>query len=112
MAACLRVCTSCTERKSAAQRFVPSRAYGASTIEALINKRPRRSEAFPGQRQKCPGYSAPLSVIDSPYRDKEVVSYSPPPPRSRSRDILCVYLPEFVVEKECLLHRCCPQALA
>ena len=55
------------------------------------------------------GIPVPLSVIDSPYRDtvEAVVSYIRRRRKKSPRDILVVYLPEFVVEHwwQRLLHR-------
>ena len=55
------------------------------------------------------GIPVPLSVIDSPYRDtvEAVVSYIRRRRKKSPRDILVVYLPEFVVEHwwQRILHR-------
>lgn len=86
-----------------------ARAGRPSTIEALTVNNDRAALEVVKKRWYALGIPVPLSVIDSPYRDTvdAVVSYIRRRRKKSPRDILVVYLPEFVVEHwwQRLLHR-------
>lgn len=86
-----------------------ARAGRPSTIEALTVNNDRAALEIVKKRWYALGIPVPLSVIDSPYRDTvdAVVSYIRRRRKKSPRDILVVYLPEFVVEHwwQRLLHR-------
>ncbi len=86
-----------------------ARAGRPSTIEALTVNDDRAALEVVKKRWYALGIPVPLSVIDSPYRDTvdAVVSYIRRRRKKSPRDILVVYLPEFVVEHwwQRLLHR-------
>lgn len=86
-----------------------ARAGRPSTIEALTVNNDRAALEIVKKRWYALGIPVPLSVIDSPYRDtvEAVVSYIRRRRKKSPRDILVVYLPEFVVEHwwQRLLHR-------
>ena len=86
-----------------------ARAGRPSTIEALTVNNDRAALKVVKKRWYALGIPVPLSVIDSPYRDTvdAVVSYIRRRRKKSPRDILVVYLPEFVVEHwwQRLLHR-------
>lgn len=86
-----------------------ARAGRPSTIEALTVNNDRAALEVVKKRWYALGIPVPLSVIDSPYRDtvEAVVSYIRRRRKKSPRDILVVYLPEFVVEHwwQRLLHR-------
>lgn len=86
-----------------------ARAGRPSTIEALTVNNDRAALEVVKKRWYALGIPVPLSVIDSPYRDTvdAVVSYIRRRRKKSPRDILVVYLPEFVVEYwwQRLLHR-------
>lgn len=86
-----------------------ARAGRPSTIEALTVNNDRTALEVVKKRWYALGIPVPLSVIDSPYRDTvdAVVSYIRRRRKKSPRDILVVYLPEFVVEHwwQRLLHR-------
>ncbi|OFP77288.1 amino acid permease [Rothia sp. HMSC066G07] len=86
-----------------------ARAGRPSTIEALTVNNDRAALEVVKKRWYALGIPVPLSVIDSPYRDAvdAVVSYIRRRRKKSPRDILVVYLPEFVVEHwwQRLLHR-------
>lgn len=86
-----------------------ARAGRPSTIEALTVNNDRAALEVVKKRWYALGIPVPLSVIDSPYRDTvdAVVSYIRCRRKKSPRDILVVYLPEFVVEHwwQRLLHR-------
>lgn len=86
-----------------------ARAGRPSTIEALTVNNDRAALEVVKKRWYALGIPVPLSVIDSPYRDtvNAVVSYIRRRRKKSPRDILVVYLPEFVVQHwwQRLLHR-------
>ena len=86
-----------------------ARAGRPSTIEALTVNNDRAALEVVKKRWYALGIPVPLSVIDSPYRDTvdAVVSYIRRRRKKSPRDILVVYLPEFVVKHwwQRLLHR-------
>lgn len=86
-----------------------ARAGRPSTIEALTVNNDRAALDVVKKRWYALGIPVPLSVIDSPYRDtvEAVVSYIRRRRKKSPRDILVVYLPEFVVKHwwQRLLHR-------
>lgn len=86
-----------------------ARAGRPSTIEALTVNNDRAALEVVKKRWYALGIPVPLSVIDSPYRDTvdAVVSYIRRRRKKSPRDILVVYLPEFVVEHwwQRILHR-------
>lgn len=86
-----------------------ARAGRPSTIEALTVNNDRAALEIVKKRWYALGIPVPLSVIDSPYRDtvEAVVSYVRRRRKKSPRDILVVYLPEFVVKHwwQRILHR-------
>ena len=86
-----------------------ARAGRPSTIEALTVNNDRAALEIVKKRWYALGIPVPLSVIDSPYRDtvEAVVSYIRRRRKKSPRDILVVYLPEFVVKHwwQRILHR-------
>lgn len=96
-------------RRPAVRALSYARAGRPSTIEALTVNNDRAALEIVKKRWYALGIPVPLSVIDSPYRDtvEAVVSYIRRRRKKSPRDILVVYLPEFVVEHwwQRLLHR-------
>ena len=96
-------------RRPAVRALSYARAGRPSTIEALTVNNDRAALEIVKKRWYALGIPVPLSVIDSPYRDtvNAVVSYIRRRRKKSPRDILVVYLPEFVVEHwwQRLLHR-------
>lgn len=96
-------------RRPAVRALSYARAGRPSTIEALTVNNDRTALEVVKKRWYALGIPVPLSVIDSPYRDTvdAVVSYIRRRRKKSPRDILVVYLPEFVVEHwwQRLLHR-------
>lgn len=96
-------------RRPAVRALSYARAGRPSTIEALTVNNDRAALDVVKKRWYALGIPVPLSVIDSPYRDTvdAVVSYIRRRRKKSPRDILVVYLPEFVVEHwwQRLLHR-------
>lgn len=96
-------------RRPAVRALSYARAGRPSTIEALTVNNDRAALEVVKKRWYALGIPVPLSVIDSPYRDtvEAVVSYVRRRRKKSPRDILVVYLPEFVVEHwwQRLLHR-------
>lgn len=96
-------------RRPAVRALSYARAGRPSTIEALTVNNDRAALEVVKKRWYALGIPVPLSVIDSPYRDTvdAVVSYIRRRRKKSPRDILVVYLPEFVVEHwwQRLLHR-------
>ena len=96
-------------RRPAVRALSYARAGRPSTIEALTVNNDRAALEIVKKRWYALGIPVPLSVIDSPYRDTvdAVVSYIRRRRKKSPRDILVVYLPEFVVEHwwQRLLHR-------
>ena len=96
-------------RRPAVRALSYARAGRPSTIEALTVNNDRAALDVVKKRWYALGIPVPLSVIDSPYRDtvEAVVSYIRRRRKKSPRDILVVYLPEFVVEHwwQRLLHR-------
>ena len=96
-------------RRPAVRALSYARAGRPSTIEALTVNNDRAALEIVKKRWYALGIPVPLSVIDSPYRDTvdAVVSYVRRRRKKSPRDILVVYLPEFVVEHwwQRLLHR-------
>ena len=96
-------------RRPAVRALSYARAGRPSTIEALTVNNDRAALEVVKKRWYALGIPVPLSVIDSPYRDtvEAVVSYIRRRRKKSPRDILVVYLPEFVVEHwwQRLLHR-------
>ena len=96
-------------RRPAVRALSYARAGRPSTIEALTVNNDRAALEVVKKRWYALGIPVPLSVIDSPYRDtvESVVSYIRRRRKKSPRDILVVYLPEFVVEHwwQRLLHR-------
>ena len=96
-------------RRPAVRALSYARAGRPSTIEALTVNNDRAALEVVKKRWYALGIPVPLSVIDSPYRDtvNAVVSYIRRRRKKSPRDILVVYLPEFVVQHwwQRLLHR-------
>lgn len=96
-------------RRPAVRALSYARAGRPSTIEALTVNNDRAALDVVKKRWYALGIPVPLSVIDSPYRDtvEAVVSYIRRRRKKSPRDILVVYLPEFMVEHwwQRLLHR-------
>lgn len=96
-------------RRPAVRALSYARAGRPSTIEALTVNNDRAALEIVKKRWYALGIPVPLSVIDSPYRDtvNAVVSYIRRRRKKSPRDILVVYLPEFVVQHwwQRLLHR-------
>ena len=96
-------------RRPAVRALSYARAGRPSTIEALTVNNDRAALEVVKKRWYALGIPVPLSVIDSPYRDtvEAVVSYIRRRREKSPRDILVVYLPEFVVKHwwQRLLHR-------
>ena len=96
-------------RRPAVRALSYARAGRPSTIEALTVNNDRAALEVVKKRWYALGIPVPLSVIDSPYRDtvEAVVSYIRRRRKKSPRDILVVYLPEFVVKHwwQRLLHR-------
>lgn len=96
-------------RRPAVRALSYARAGRPSTIEALTVNNDRAALEVVKKRWYALGIPVPLSVIDSPYRDTvdAVVSYIRRRRKKSPRDILVVYLPEFVVQHwwQRLLHR-------
>ena len=96
-------------RRPAVRALSYARAGRPSTIEALTVNNDRAALEVVKKRWYALGIPVPLSVIDSPYRDTvdAVVSYIRRRRKKSPRDILVVYLPEFVVKHwwQRLLHR-------
>lgn len=96
-------------RRPAVRALSYARAGRPSTIEALTVNNDRAALEVVKKRWYALGIPVPLSVIDSPYRDtvESVVSYIRRRRKKSPRDILVVYLPEFVVEHwwQRILHR-------
>lgn len=96
-------------RRPAVRALSYARAGRPSTIEALTVNNDRAALEVVKKRWYALGIPVPLSVIDSPYRDtvEAVVSYVRRRRKKSPRDILVVYLPEFMVEHwwQRLLHR-------
>ena len=96
-------------RRPAVRALSYARAGRPSTIEALTVNNDRAALEVVKKRWYALGIPVPLSVIDSPYRNTvdAVVSYIRRRRKKSPRDILVVYLPEFVVEHwwQRLLHR-------
>ena len=96
-------------RRPAVRALSYARAGRPSTIEALTVNNDRAALEVVKKRWYALGIPVPLSVIDSPYRDtvEAVVSYIRRRRKKSPRDILVVYLPEFVVQHwwQRLLHR-------
>ena len=96
-------------RRPAVRALSYARAGRPSTIEALTVNNDRAALDVVKKRWYALGIPVPLSVIDSPYRDtvEAVVSYVRRRRKKSPRDILVVYLPEFVVEHwwQRILHR-------
>ena len=96
-------------RRPAVRALSYARAGRPSTIEALTVNNDRAALEIVKKRWYALGIPVPLSVIDSPYRDtvEAVVSYIRRRRKKSPRDILVVYLPEFVVEHwwQRILHR-------
>lgn len=96
-------------RRPAVRALSYARAGRPSTIEALTVNNDRAALDVVKKRWYALGIPVPLSVIDSPYRDtvESVVSYIRRRRKKSPRDILVVYLPEFVVEHwwQRILHR-------
>ena len=96
-------------RRPAVRALSYARAGRPSTIEALTVNNDRAALEIVKKRWYALGIPVPLSVIDSPYRDtvEAVVSYVRRRRKKSPRDILVVYLPEFVVKHwwQRLLHR-------
>lgn len=96
-------------RRPAVRALSYARAGRPSTIEALTVNNDRAALDVVKKRWYALGIPVPLSVIDSPYRDtvEAVVSYIRRRRKKSPRDILVVYLPEFVVEHwwQRILHR-------
>ena len=96
-------------RRPAVRALSYARAGRPSTIEALTVNNDRAALEIVKKRWYALGIPVPLSVIDSPYRNTvdAVVSYIRRRRKKSPRDILVVYLPEFVVEHwwQRLLHR-------
>ena len=96
-------------RRPAVRALSYARAGRPSTIEALTVNNDCAALEIVKKRWYALGIPVPLSVIDSPYRNTvdAVVSYIRRRRKKSPRDILVVYLPEFVVEHwwQRLLHR-------
>ena len=96
-------------RRPAVRALSYARAGRPSTIEALTVNNDRAALEIVKKRWYALGIPVPLSVIDSPHRDTvdAVVSYIRRRRKKSPRDILVVYLPEFVVKHwwQRLLHR-------
>ena len=96
-------------RRPAVRALSYARAGRPSTIEALTVNNDRAALDVVKKRWYALGIPVPLSVIDSPYRDtvEAVVSYIRRRRKKSPRDILVVYLPEFVVKHwwQRILHR-------
>lgn len=96
-------------RRPAVRALSYARAGRPSTIEALTVNNDRAALEVVKKRWYALGIPVPLSVIDSPYRDtvEAVVSYIRRRRKKSPRDILVVYLPEFVVKHwwQRILHR-------
>ena len=96
-------------RRPAVRALSYARAGRPSTIEALTVNNDRAALEIVKKRWYALGIPVPLSVIDSPYRDTvdAVVSYIRRRRKKSPRDILVVYLPEFVVKHwwQRILHR-------
>ena len=96
-------------RRPAVRALSYARAGRPSTIEALTVNNDRAALEVVKKRWYALGIPVPLSVIDSPYRDtvEAVVSYVRRRRKKSPRDILVVYLPEFVVKHwwQRILHR-------
>ena len=96
-------------RRPAVRALSYARAGRPSTIEALTVNNDRAALEIVKKRWYALGIPVPLSVIDSPYRDtvEAVVSYVRRRRKKSPRDILVVYLPEFVVKHwwQRILHR-------
>lgn len=96
-------------RRPAVRALSYARAGRPSTIEALTVNNDRAALEVVKKRWYALGIPVPLSVIDSPYRNTvdAVVSYIRRRRKKSPRDILVVYLPEFVVQHwwQRLLHR-------
>ena len=85
-----------------------ARATRPSTLEALtIRTNPRDTERLVAEWH-ARDVPVPLTVLDSPYRDmtRPAVEYIAEMRRSSPRDVVAVYVPEYVVEHwwEQLLH--------
>lgn len=96
-------------RRPAVRALSYARAGRPSTIEALTVNNDRAALEIVKKRWYALSIPVPLSVIDSPYRDtvEAVVSYVRRRRKKSPRDILVVYLPEFVVKHwwQRILHR-------
>ena len=96
-------------RRPAVRALSYARASRPSTIEALTVNNDRAALEVVKNRWYALDIPVPLSVIDSPYRDtvQAVVSYIRRRRKKSPRDILVVYLPEFVVDHwwQRILHR-------
>ena len=96
-------------RRPAVRALSYARASRPSTIEALTVNNDRAALEIVKNRWYALDIPVPLSVIDSPYRDtvQAVVSYIRRRRKKSPRDILVVYLPEFVVDHwwQRILHR-------
>lgn len=96
-------------RRPAVRALSYARAGRPSTIEALTVNNDRAALDVVKKRWYALGIPVPLSVIDSPYRDtvEAVVSYIRRRRKKSPRDILVVYLPEFLVKHwwQRILHR-------
>lgn len=96
-------------RRPAVRALSYARASRPSTIEALTVNNDRDALEIVKKRWYALDIPVPLSVIDSPYRDTvdALVSYIRRRRKKSPRDILVVYLPEFVVDHwwQRILHR-------
>ena len=85
-----------------------ARASRPTTIEALtVNVDPGEAERLTAEWDRR-GIPVPLKVLDSPYREvtRPVISYVKEIHRASPRDLVAVYIPEYVVGHwwEHLLH--------
>lgn len=94
--------------KPAMRALVYARVARPNTLEALyVEMDPDDTEALRGRWDEL-GIPVPLTVVSSPYRElvRPVVKYVKEIRRSSPRDIVSVYIPEYVVGRwwEQILH--------
>ena len=96
-------------RQPALRALAYARAARPSTIEALTVNNDRQLLATVKERWDMLHIPVQLSVIDSPYRDtvSSVLDYVRRKRKKSPRDVVVVYLPEFVVAHwwQEILHR-------
>lgn len=96
-------------RKPVARAVAYARAARPSSIEAVAINIDEEHTREMAQRWEQLNVPVPFTVVDSPYRDRVTpfVEYVRSKLRGAPRDVVVVYLPEYVVDKtwERLFHR-------